>query len=288
MPEMDGYQAVRAIRAQSELAALPIIAMTANAMLVDRAKALDAGMNDHLPKPIDPGELYAAIKRWFKPHALVSSPQSGTPPAAVTDREVAIDYLDGIDLVDGLKRVAGNRPLYRNLLLKFRQSQADAAQEIRQALAAGDRQRAERIAHTIKGIAGSIGAKELQAAAAAVEQRVRDANPAHTQTDLSAFETALRRVVVSIGNLGELETASPCSQPVSDLSKLLPKLSELELLLKNDDFDARNILEELLPHFQKTPHAGLFEVLTKKVAGYDFEAALAEFQIIKAAIQTEQ
>ena len=288
MPEMDGYQAVRAIRAQSELAALPIIAMTANAMLVDRAKALDAGMNDHLPKPIDPGELYAAIKRWFKPHALVSPPQSGTPPAAITDREVAIDYLDGIDLVDGLKRVAGNRPLYRNLLLKFRQSQADAAQEIRQALAAGDRQRAERIAHTIKGIAGSIGAKELQAAAAAVEQRVRDANPAHTQTDLSAFETALRRVVVSIGNLGELETASPCSQPVSDLSKLLPKLSELELLLKNDDFDARNILEELLPHFQKTPHAGLFEVLTKKVAGYDFEAALAEFQIIKAAIQTEQ
>ena len=102
MPEMDGYQAARAIRARSELAALPIIAMTANAMLVDRAKALDAGMNDHLPKPIDPGELYAAIKRWFKPHALVSSPQSGTPPAAITDREVAIENLDGIDLADGL------------------------------------------------------------------------------------------------------------------------------------------------------------------------------------------
>jgi two-component system, sensor histidine kinase and response regulator len=286
MPEMDGYQAARAIRAQSELAALPIIAMTANAMLVDRAKALDAGMNDHLPKPIDPGELYAAIKRWFKPHALVSSPQSGRPPAAITDREVAIEYLDGIDLADGLKRVAGNRPLYRNLLLKFRQSQADAASEIRQALAAGDRQRAERVAHTIKGIAGSIGAKELQAAAAAVEQGLRDSNSAHTETDLSAFETALRRVVASIANLGELELASPCSQPIPDLSKLLPKLSELELLLKNDDFDARNILEELLPHFQKTPHAELFQVLTKKVAGYDFEAALAEFQIIKAAIQT--
>ena len=288
MPEMDGYQAARAIRAQSELAALPIIAMTANAMLVDRARALEAGMNDHLPKPVDPGELYAAIKRWFKPRALVFSPQPGTPPAAITDREVVIEHLDGIDLVDGLKRVAGNRPLYRNLLLKFRQSQADAAQEIRQALAAGDRQRAERIAHTVRGIAGSIGAKELQAAAAAVEKGVRDPNPAHTETDLSVFETALRRVVVSIAKLGELETVSLGSQPVPDLSKLLPKLSELELLLKNDDFDARNILEELLPHFQKTPHAGLFEVLTKKVAGYDFEAALAEFQIIKAAMQTQQ
>ena len=288
MPEMDGYQAARAIRAQAELAALPIIAMTANAMPVDRTKALDAGMNDHLPKPIDPGELYATIKRWFKPHALVSSPQSGTPPAASTDREVAIEHLDGIDLADGLKRVAGSRPLYRNLLLKFRQSQADAATEIRQALAAGDRQRAERIAHTIKGIAGSIGAKELQATAAAVEQGLRNPNAAHTQSDLSTFETALRRVLASIANLGELEPASPCSQPVSLLSKLLPKLNELELLLKNDDFDARNILEELHPHFQKTSHAQLFEVLIKKVARYDFEAALAEFQIIKAAIQTKQ
>ena len=250
MPEMDGYQAARAIRAQAELAALPIIAMTANAMLVDRAKALDAGMNDHLPKPIDPGELYAAIKRWFAARS-VSSPQSGTPPAASTDREVAIENLDGIDVANALKRVAGNRPLYRNLLLKFRQSQADAAQEIRQALAAGDRQRAERIAHTIRGIAGSIGAKELEAAAAGVEKELRDASPAHTQTDLSAFETALRRVVASIAKLGELETANPGSQPVPDLSKLLPKLSELELLLKNDDFDARNILEELLPHFRK-------------------------------------
>jgi two-component system sensor histidine kinase/response regulator len=288
MPEMDGYQAARAIRARSELTALPIIAMTANAMLVDRTKALDAGMNDHLPKPIDPRELYATIERWFKPPALVSSPQSGTPPAAFTDREVALESLDGIDVADGLKRVAGNRPLYRNLLLKFRQSQADAGPEIHQALAAGDRQRAERIAHTIKGIAGSIGAKDLQAVAAVVEQGLRDPNPAHTRSDLSTFETALRRVLASIANLGELERASPCSQPVSHLSKLLPKLSELELLLKNDDFDARNILEELLPHFQKTSHAQLFEVLTKKVAGYDFEAALAEFQIIKAAIQTEQ
>ena len=288
MPEMDGYQATRAIRARSELAALPIIAMTANAMLVDRTKALDAGMNDHLPKPIDPGELYAAIKRWFKPHPLVSSPQLETPPATITNGEMVIKDLDGIDLADGLKRVAGNRSLYRNLLFKFRQSQADAAAEIRQALAAGDRQRAERIAHTIKGIAGNIGAKELRAAAAVVEEGLRDPNLAHTQSDLSTLENALRRVVTSIAHLPELEPAKPRSQPVSDLCKLLPKLSELESLLKNDDFDARNILEELLPHFEKTPHAELFEVLTKKVAGYDFEAALAEFQIIKAAIQTKQ
>ena len=208
MPEIDGYQAARVIRAQAELAALPIIAMTANAMLVDRTKAFDAGMNDHLPKPIDPGELYAAIKRWFKPRARVSSPSPARRPLQTVTR-MAIENLDGIDVADGLKCVAGNRPLYRNLLLKFRQSQADAAPEIRQALTAGDRQRAERIAHTIRGIAGSIGAKELQAAAATVEQGLRDPDPAHTQSHLSAFETALRRVVASIANLGERGTGEP-------------------------------------------------------------------------------
>jgi hypothetical protein len=75
---------------------------------------------------------------------------------------------------------------------------------------------------------------------------------------------------------------------VHDLAEIVPKLAQLESLLKNDDFDARNILEELLPHFQRTRHAALFETLTKKVAGYDFEAALAEFQLIKAAIETRE
>ncbi|HEY5811415.1 MAG TPA: hypothetical protein VIT23_02030, partial [Terrimicrobiaceae bacterium] len=131
-------------------------------------------------------------------------------------------------------------------------------------------------------------AKELQAAAARIEQGLRDPNLGHTESDLSTFEIVLRRVVASIANLGELEPAGSSSQLALHLSKVLPKLSELELLLRNDDFDARNILEELLPHFQKTPHAELFQILKKKVANYDFEAALAEFQIIKAAIQTEQ
>jgi CheY-like chemotaxis protein len=69
MPEMDGYQAAKAIRARPELAELPIVAMTANAMATDRANALAAGMNERVPKPIDPGELYAAMRRWFKPRA---------------------------------------------------------------------------------------------------------------------------------------------------------------------------------------------------------------------------
>ena len=181
MPEMDGYEAARVIRTRPELAALPIIAMTANAMAADRAKALAAGMNEHVPKPIDPGELYTAIRRWFKPRAQVFNPPSApAPPAGTTSRADAKalpEYLDGIDVVDGLKRVAGNRNLYRNLLLKFRQSQAHAVEDIREALAAGDHERAHRLAHTIRGVAGNIGAKELQAVATAVEAAFKRLGP---------------------------------------------------------------------------------------------------------------
>jgi two-component system sensor histidine kinase/response regulator len=174
--------------------------------------------------------------------------------------------------------------LYRNLLLKFRQSQRRAAEDIQEALAAGDHERAHRIAHTVRGIAGSIGATELQAAAATVEAGFRSQNPGRFEAGLSAFEAALSRVVSSIASFAEAEAEMPPSEPLSDLAAIVPKLSHLESLLKNDDFDARNIIEELLPYFQRTRHAGLFEILTRKVAGYDFEGALAEFQIFKAAI----
>jgi DNA-binding response OmpR family regulator len=87
--------------------------MTANAMISDRGRALAAGMNEHVSKPIDPSELYAAITRWCKPGARASSLPLDTPRADIT-KEEPIGRVDGIDVADGLKRVAGNRALYRS------------------------------------------------------------------------------------------------------------------------------------------------------------------------------
>ena len=286
MPEMDGYQAAEVIRARPELAALPIIAMTANAMVADRAKALETGMNEHVSKPVDPDELYAAIRRWFKPYPQTSTPPLDASPAAIARTEEEIEYLDGVDVADGLKRLAGNRPLYRKLLLSFRQSQARAGKDIREALATADHERARLIAHTVRGVAGNIGAKELASAAGTMETALRDQNLASAKAGLSAFEAALRRVVYAIANFAEAPAEKPASEPPPDFAGIMPKLAQLESLLRNDDFDARSILDELLPHFKRTQHAALFEMLTKKVAGYDFEAALAEFQTLKAAIRS--
>ena len=290
MPEMDGYQAAGAIRARPELAALPIIAMTANAMATDRAKALAAGMNEHVPKPIDPGELYSAIRRWFKPRGeAVNPPFAPAPPAETAlrvEHQEMPEHLDGIDVADGLRRVAGNGNLYRNLLLRFRQSQARSVEEIREALATGDHERAKLITHTIKGVAGNIGAKELQAAAAAAEAALRNSDLTRFEADLPALEAPLRRVVSSIAGLAGIGSETSANVAPLDLDTVSPKLAELESLLKNDDFDARHVIDELLPHFQGSRYAGKFETLTRKVAGYDFEAAFVEFEAIKAAIKS--
>ena len=64
MPEMDGYTATRLMRQQPEWSRLPVIAMTANAMAGEREKVLEAGMNDHVPKPVPVGELYRKIAVW--------------------------------------------------------------------------------------------------------------------------------------------------------------------------------------------------------------------------------
>jgi DNA-binding response OmpR family regulator len=109
MPEMDGYQAAKLIRAQPKSSTLPIIAMTANAMVADRAKALAAGMNEHVSKPIDPCELYEAIKRWFKPSSQAPRASAAAPFPRSPTHDWPSENLDAVDVDEGLKRVAGNK-----------------------------------------------------------------------------------------------------------------------------------------------------------------------------------
>ena len=201
MPVLDGYAATRAIRQDPRFRDLPIIAMTANAMAGDREKALAAGMNDHVAKPIDPDLLFASLARWIKPGAVGSPPPKRPEIAdrsALTDTSALPESIPGIDLRDGLNRVAGNRQLYRKLLVKLREGYSDAKKEIDAQLKAGRVEEAERLAHSIKGVAGNVGARSLQSAAAGLEAAIRssrsEAVPGRLETlgrELSALAGAL-------------------------------------------------------------------------------------------------
>ena len=185
MPVMDGYTATGLLRADARFNDLPILAMTAHALVEERERCLSAGMNDHVTKPIDPDALFAAIARWTKRRVQ-------TPPA-----ELNVLAIDGIDTAGGLKRVAGNQRLYRNLLQQFVDKQADVAIQIQAALGAGDRALAERLAHTVKGVAGNLGITGVQNAAAAVEKALRRWRE---HRDCAGAGTGLRRCRAGAGD----------------------------------------------------------------------------------------
>jgi CheY-like chemotaxis protein len=179
MPEMDGYQATRAIRSDSRFASFPIIAMTAHATIEERQKCLDAGMNGHVSKPIDPSSLFDTVERFAAPTVKgVAVPPLEPARPAVADADDALPDVPGLNAAEGLSRVNDNRRLYRKLLRQFSSTQADAAQCIASALAEKDRALAERLAHTVRGVARNIGAPAVQHAAAHLEQAIADAAPA--------------------------------------------------------------------------------------------------------------
>jgi signal transduction histidine kinase/DNA-binding response OmpR family regulator len=173
MPEMDGFEATRIIRADARLDALPIVAMTAHAMESDRARCLAVGMNDHLSKPIDPEELYHTIARWCSPDGHASALANATRAAAALKVDPEGLAIEGVDVLGGIRRAMGNKQFYLQLLAHFRKDQGATVNKLRQALESGDRVVAERVAHTLKGAAGLIGASYVQGLAGELETELR-------------------------------------------------------------------------------------------------------------------
>jgi CheY-like chemotaxis protein len=213
MPEMDGYQATTKLRSDARFSTLPIIAMTAHATLEERQRCLDAGMNDHISKPIDPRMLFDTVSRFYRPKlegsTVVGATRDQKDPTSPSDpahTHAPLPLISGLDQEDGLVRVAGNAKLYVEILGQFEQQQAQAPAQIAQALAVQDQALAERLAHTLKGVAGNIGAKSVQTAAGILEKLIRnrvkseEVESARTQLDivLSPLIAELRNALKAV------------------------------------------------------------------------------------------
>ena len=206
MPVMDGIAATKAIRSNPRFRELPIIAMTANAMDADREICRQAGMNDHISKPVDPDAMFAKVMKWIKPRLTRASDfPAGKVEAASSQNLLDVPEIDGVDIKDGLKRVGGNSRLYRDLLMKFAAKHSDAGLQISDALHTGDRNTAERIAHTVKGVAGNIGIKTVQFAAEKLEKAIRESDSA-APILLQDFTSVLRTQIDAIEQALPLET----------------------------------------------------------------------------------
>jgi signal transduction histidine kinase/DNA-binding response OmpR family regulator/HPt (histidine-containing phosphotransfer) domain-containing protein/CHASE3 domain sensor protein len=241
MPEMDGYQATAKIRSDARFAALPIIAMTAHATIEERQRCLDAGMNDHVAKPIDPDSLFETVGRFYKSADLgqvTAKSSRAATGAPVSDDLPAVAELD---TKGGLARVGGNRTLYLKLLREFIDEQGQAVDRIADALAQGSSGLAERLAHTLKGVAGSLGATQVQSAAGALEKLIRDrAGAEQVESVKQQVAAALDPLVRGLRNAFSTTAAEPPTHPATPPSpadaaqsreaavKLTTMLSELD------------------------------------------------------------
>jgi two-component system sensor histidine kinase/response regulator len=172
MPVMDGLEATKAIRQKFPNNDLPILAMTANASDVDRDKCLEAGMDAHITKPIDPNLLFAGLAKWIK--VKNSNLISDQKTVISAKEEIKVPEIEGVDSRLGLQVAAGKVSLYIKMLKTFSTDQINAVNDIKVALDLKDYLTAQRVAHTLKGTCGSIGATEIQEIAAEVENQCKD------------------------------------------------------------------------------------------------------------------
>ncbi|MCB1773467.1 MAG: response regulator, partial [Gammaproteobacteria bacterium] len=266
MPVMDGYAATRLIREDPAHRDLPIIAMTANVLREDVDRALSAGMNDVIGKPIDVHDMFVIMARWIIPSAD-PQPSAGDAPGD-SQPAMPVPDLPGLDTETGVRRIGGDVPTYLRMLHTFSHNQADVPQRASQALTAGDRKAAERYLHTLKGSAGTIGANELANLAEAAEVAIQDG--AATLENLGEIERVLGDVIDSITRL-PVQPDSPGEQ-LSDRERA-QLMEKLYRQLGDYDAAASDTLRQLMGD-REDANADALAQASSALERYDFSAAL--------------
>jgi CheY-like chemotaxis protein/HPt (histidine-containing phosphotransfer) domain-containing protein len=227
MPVMDGYAAAREIRKDPHFRDLPIIAMTAHAMAGDAEKSRAAGMNDHVTKPIDPEQLFKALQQWIvapkRPAEAPPLPSAATETVAVTYE--LPDILIGFDIAAGLRRLQGNRQLYRKLIIDFADKCREAAVEIRQALAAVDLEQTRHRVHSLKGAAGNLAAERVQKAAMAMEALLKNATAMPEAGQLDPAQARLEESLAEVAAAADLLGRPPDNDPLPSCGETIAGLA---------------------------------------------------------------
>lgn len=216
MPVLGGLEATKEIREfetknrkqepGDAKSGIPIVAMTANAMKEDIDRCHEAGMNDHVAKPIETEDLYKALLKWIKGKKITDSRKQNIPDSKLQIADLKAEKsemgdlpaLPGIDVETGIKRVGGNKKLYKKILGDFKEKYPNVTNEIKSKLKAKDINTAERLAHTIKGVAGNIGAEELYKIAAELEAAIKNEDQDKYEEKLDNFSNALNLIIESL------------------------------------------------------------------------------------------
>jgi CheY-like chemotaxis protein/HPt (histidine-containing phosphotransfer) domain-containing protein len=276
MPEMNGYEAATAIRQVKGELELPIIAMTAHAFGEERERCLAVGMNDHIAKPIDPDQLYSIMLKWLPAEKVKKSLELQKITDDSESSPIFPDSLPGINVASVLHRCGGDKTLVREIIIGFRDQHHNAFNELRNALESGNSKRVKALVHSLKGLAGTIGAASLAATVAELETVLRGESaeaaailPAHMEQQLAeVFEAA----DILAGISGDTTHDSDWVQLSNDA--LEPLLKEFHDSLCNNSFGAKKHFEQLKQYLQQSDR----DAINKQMNQLDFELALATLE----------
>lgn len=278
MPELDGHEATQIIRKEPRLDSLPIVALTAHAMAGEREKCLNSGMNDYLSKPIRTEDLYAVLIKWITPGER-SVPVSKDQMPSEEDRDELPVELPGINISEGLKNVGGKERFFKKLLLEFYKDYRKAAPEITEALSKGQTEHVKRRAHTIKGVAASIGAERLMKNASVLEGAFIHDTGEDKHALLSGLKESLDEVLESIGTMLTPSGESHPEEPEDDdgrdidLKKVEPVMVKLLGHLQEGDASSEECFEALRDNIKMSEYSEYMDKLQEHIDNYDFEEA---------------
>ncbi len=280
MPVMDGYAATQAIRQLDQFKQLPIIAMTANVMAADIEKALAAGMNAHIAKPINVNEMFLVMAKWIK----IAQPQSDAVVLPVQTEHIHLPELAGIDTAAGLAISQQNHSLYLKLLKRFADSNQNFRQQFQQSLQDSDPDAASRCAHSLRGSAGNIGAKAVQFAAEALELACRE--QADISLPLLRLEQELAVVLTALQQLGKGQVSVEIQQ--ADPQQIQNLLQQLAALIADNDTEAVDKAEQLQLLIKGPEHKTTLSALLRHINNYDFDEATASLSLLSQQIEGKQ
>ncbi|CAD6879069.1 hypothetical protein [Methylomonas albis] len=282
MPVMDGLEAARQIRALAQqpggerFASLPIIAMTALAMASDIEDSQAAGMNDHVTKPVEPERLFSCLSKWLPAASTSDFSEVGrysqsTQPAYSPD----LLSLQSLQVAEGIRRIGGKEMAYRKQLKRFREHYATAVDELERLLKADNLAPAEIYCHSLKGVAGNIGANRLYQAVAAIDSSLKQQQRRPSEEGLQELRQLLRQVISDIDSLAPLAVTPAAPGEQLAVETISAKITQLLAALESDLGAADALLSELRQGMTDSEFAADMEIIATEIDAFNIDQALA-------------
>jgi len=279
MPVMDGYEATHQLRADSRYSSLPLVAMTAHAMVDERDRCEALGMNGHLGKPIEPGEFYTTLARYYAGSNAAPEDALQSAPSD-EDGTLKLPNIAGLDALSGLRYAGNMHKLYRQMLDMFAGDFADSSATLAGYLANAQWDEAERLAHTLKGLAGTIGANEVQLSAAKLEAASKGRQTEASTDALAVLASLLTPLLAGLQQYfaeekAVVEAADATFAEEVGSNKLPDCLPQLLQLLAEGDSDATDLWENHQEEFACALPAQVVQRIGTALQNFDFDTAQA-------------